>query len=213
MAFNGALAKYFNAFSLIVPGISDAGYLVRVIHLARSIVVLSNIRIVATTTRGRSSELCPLRVSVITSCIEIQLTRASALWDCLHSGLRHLGQFKQFIPALNWDVLNSQSPLPSSCRYMVSGRKPTTSPGSDPARAPLADGADVLDKMLNLLEVTATDFDANKPLTAYGMDSITAAKMSAVLRPFASFSQTRLLSGVTWAVIKGEIDGAAAAGL
>jgi hypothetical protein len=29
-AFNGALAKYSNAFSLIVPGISDAGYLVRI---------------------------------------------------------------------------------------------------------------------------------------------------------------------------------------
>ncbi|KAJ7248052.1 hypothetical protein C8J57DRAFT_1475664 [Mycena rebaudengoi] len=180
MAFNGALAKYSNAFSLIVPGISDAGYLDRRDDYTRK---------------------------------ELGTMSAAALWDCLHTGLRHLGQFKQFIPTLNWDALNSQSPLPSSCRYMVSGRKPTTSPGSDPARAPLAEGADMLDKMLNLLEVTANDFDANQPLTAYGMDSITAAKMSAVLRPFASFSQTRLLSGVTWAVIKGEIDGAAAAGL
>lgn len=62
--------------------------------------------------------------------------------------------------------------------------------------------------MLSLLEVPVEDFDRDQPLTVYGLDSISAAKLSSILRPYGSFSQMQLLGGVPWSQIEDEIQSA-----
>jgi thioesterase domain-containing protein/aryl carrier-like protein len=58
---------------------------------------------------------------------------------------------------------------------------------------------------LELLEVSASDFDATQPLMKYGLDSIGAAKLASILRPYGSFSQMQLLAGATWSKIEPQL--------
>lgn len=56
----------------------------------------------------------------------------------------------------------------------------------------------MLDVVTALLEVSVDDFTLDIPFTAYGLDSISAAKMSFALRPFIEVSQLQLLSDITF---------------
>jgi hypothetical protein len=61
-----------------------------------------------------------------------------------------------------------------------------------------AKGETMLDVIAALLEVLVEDFSSDVPFTAYGLDSISAAKMSLLLRPFIDISQLQLLSDMTF---------------
>ena len=59
-------------------------------------------------------------------------------------------------------------------------------------------GETMLDVTTALLEVSVKEFSLDVPFTAYGLDSISAAKMSFFLRPFVDVSQLQLLSDMTF---------------
>ncbi|KAF7356480.1 Polyketide synthase [Mycena venus] len=170
---DGILAGYKNAFSLITPGISDVGFLDRASskHITRKD-----------------------RFGSIT---------AQTLWAYLEDGLRKLDDapFNQYIPDLDWDSLETHLTLPGTCRHLIS---PIQRRGSDFVVAGGGGigqeqaGTDLLHHVLELLEVPAEEFDADQPLSVYGLDSITAAKVAAELRPYAAVSQMQLLGGATW---------------
>ncbi|KAF8193609.1 hypothetical protein K438DRAFT_2017705 [Mycena galopus ATCC 62051] len=165
-ALEGALERYPNAFSLITPGVSDAGYL------------------------ERSSSGDISRRSGLAS------MSADDLWCALEDGLRKLdaGPFNRYIPDLNWDFLHSNFVLPMTCSHLLSSKYQSGSP----IQPPLHDCEAILCRVLELLEVSAENFDATQPLTVYGLDSLTAAKLA----PFLPISQMQLLSGVTWAEVE-----------
>ncbi|KAJ7676078.1 hypothetical protein DFH06DRAFT_977335, partial [Mycena polygramma] len=157
---DGILAGYKNAFSLITPGISDVGFLVR------------------------------------------RLTWPQTLWTYLEDGLRKLDDaaFNQYIPDLDWDSLETHLTLPGTCRHLMS---PIRKSGGEfiVAGAGVAQeqaAPNILHHILELLEVPAEEFDADQPLSVYGLDSITAAKVATELRPYAAVSQMQLLGGATW---------------
>ncbi|KAF8180693.1 KR domain-containing protein, partial [Mycena galopus ATCC 62051] len=174
-ALDGILAPYPNAFSMITPGISDAGYL----------------------DRARSKHLDRKGVYVSMS--------AEALWVCLEDGLRKLDDapFNQYIPDLDWDSIDVNFTLPWSCRHLLPPMYLRQSHSKQPH-----DQAQILDRVLDFLEVPKGDFDVTQPLAVYGLDSISAAKLSSILRPYGSFSQMQLLGGLNWSQIETEINSA-----
>ncbi|KAJ7790176.1 KR domain-containing protein [Mycena olivaceomarginata] len=169
-ALDGVLAAYPNAFSLITPGILDAGYLDRTIT-------------------NRKDDLA--------------IISAEALWAYLEDGLKKLDDFpfKHYIPDVDWRIVDRQFTLPISCRHLLSpnSREPAA---SQPHQL---DREAILNQVLELLEVSLSDFDVTQPLATYGLDSLSAAKLSTILRPYASFSPLQLLGGVTWSEIKDQL--------
>ncbi|KAJ7052957.1 hypothetical protein C8F01DRAFT_1331735 [Mycena amicta] len=173
-ALNGQLTKYENAFSLITPGIGDAGYL----------------------TREGSQHVAHRRV--------LASLTARELWACLEDGLNKLKHqpFDQYIPDLDWNALDNEFHLP---RTMVHLRKLLQSIDPQEAVADRAIRGSLLQNVLTLLEVPHMDFDIHQPLTAYGLDSLGAAKLSTLLRPFSMLSQMKLLSGMSWAEVEAQL--------
>ncbi|KAJ7913452.1 KR domain-containing protein [Mycena leptocephala] len=171
-ALDGVLARYPNAFSLIAPGILDAGYI----------------------DRTNSAHIVKDGLSMIS---------AEALWVSLADGLMKLDEcpLNQYIPDLDWNSVDQHFNLSASCRHVLSPNSncPVISK-SHPHQ-----GEGILSRVLELLEVSSSDFDVTQPLTVYGLDSISAAKLAAILRPYASFSQLQLLGAVTWSEIESQL--------
>ncbi|KAJ6452134.1 KR domain-containing protein [Mycena vitilis] len=166
-ALEGALAQYPNAFTLIVPKISEDE------------------------SGGDNSGS----------------VSAKDIWAWLEDGLRKLdaGPFNRYIPDWNWNWIDARFGLPLAYKHLVSrsSRSSTRSTGLKASRE------EILRPVLNLLEISENDFDVLQPLTVYGLDSISAARLSTLLEPHASFSQMQLLGGVAWADIDREIQSAA----
>jgi thioesterase domain-containing protein/aryl carrier-like protein len=127
----------------------------------------------------------------------------SALWVSLADGLMKLDEcpLNQYIPDLDWNSVDQHFNLSASCRHLLSPNSncPVISK-SHPHQ-----GEGILFRVLELLEVSSSDFDVTQPLTVYGLDSISAAKLAAILRPYASFSQLQLLGAVTWSEIESQL--------
>ncbi|KAJ6492293.1 hypothetical protein C8R45DRAFT_1137473 [Mycena sanguinolenta] len=97
----GILARYPRAFSLVVPAITDAGYLDRA-----------------------HAESVDDRIFLVSM-------SASELWSCLEDGLRKLrdGQaFSRYIPDMDWDSLHARYPLPPSFHHLLSSHQQSTRP-------------------------------------------------------------------------------------
>jgi aryl carrier-like protein len=132
------------------------------------------------------------------------LTKAEGLWAYLEDGLRKVEDgrpFNQYIPAVDWRIIDRQFTLPLSCRHLLS----PNSKGSADSEPQQNSGEAILTRVLELLEVSEPDFDVAQPLTTYGLDSISAAKLSSMLRPYGSFSPMQLLGGATWSEIETQL--------
>ena len=73
------------------------------------------------------------------------------------------------------------------------------------SKSPQGQREEIFLRVLRLLEVEAVDFDAKQPLITYGLDSISAARLVSILRPFAIFSQLQLLGGITWSEMESKL--------
>ena len=67
------------------------------------------------------------------------------------------------------------------------------------------DQSNLRNKLLALLGVSASDFLPQVPFTAYGMDSLSATRLSQELRPYVAISQMQLLGGMTWDQLQARI--------
>ncbi|KAJ7463693.1 hypothetical protein FB451DRAFT_1042909, partial [Mycena latifolia] len=160
-ALDGVLARYPNAFSLITPGILDAGYLVRLID-------------------------------------DHRLNPSDTLWAYLEDGLRKLddGPFAQYIPAVDWLLVDRQFTLPMSCRHLLSpnSRRPVDSTRHQHNR----EGVLTRTVLLDILGVSPEDFSPDIPLSSYGLDSLGASRLATALRPFMTVTQMQLMGQTTW---------------
>lgn len=121
----------------------------------------------------------------------------------MEDGLRKLdeGPFNQYIPDFDWTPVRRRFQIPPICGLLAG-----TSAAECFTVAEVDAGRDGLRaRVLELLEVSAEDFDATQPLTTYGLDSISAARLAAILRPHVSVSQMQLLGGVTWSGIERQL--------
>ncbi|KAJ7218352.1 hypothetical protein GGX14DRAFT_356888 [Mycena pura] len=127
----------------------------------------------------------------------------SSLWVCLADGLAKMDDrpFNQYIPDLDWASVDLHFSLPMTCRHLVS--RNSKRPAISKSHPHVEEG--ILTRVTGLLEVSLPDFDAAQPLTVYGLDSISAARLAAILRPYASFSPFQFLGGITWSEIESQL--------
>ena len=66
--------------------------------------------------------------------------------------------------------------------------------------------AQLLQTVCRVLDVKAEEVSADVPLTAYGLDSLSAAALSFALRPLLAISQVQLLADVTIKYMQSRLD-------
>ncbi|KAJ6460695.1 hypothetical protein C8R47DRAFT_993943, partial [Mycena vitilis] len=146
---DGILAGYKNAFSLITPGISDVGFLVR------------------------------------------RLIWPQTLWTYLEDGLQKLDDaaFNQYIPDLDWDLLETHLTLPGTCRHLMSPIRKSGGDFANPSMNAI---------LFEILGVSAEEFSADLPLASYGLDSLGASRLATALQPFIAVTQMQLMGQSSW---------------
>ena len=143
-------------------------------------------------------------------------TRSTELCAYLEDGLLKLYsgvRAPYYIPDMPWNQLHKEVGLASDTIHLIT-RDETTD------RIRECDEANVFDKVLNLLDLSTSDFSPEVPFTSYGMDSLAATRISEALRPHIKISQMQLLGGMTWNHLEAKMretgiatDGAPAANL
>ncbi|GBE89888.1 putative polyketide synthase [Sparassis crispa] len=107
-------------------------------------------------------------------------------------------RFKRYIPDLDWEALDRTLGMTKIGQHAVPTW--TTAPVSTADRA---DGiAEVVQKVLN---IPPDDFSPEVPLTSYGLDSLSASRLSFVLRPFVEVSQIQLLANMSLRGLQGKV--------
>jgi len=96
-----------------------------------------------------------------------------------------------YIPDMPWNQLHKEAGLASDTMHLII-REETVNVVRD------GDESSVFDKVLNLLDLSTSDFSPEVPFTSYGMDSLAATRISEALRPYIKVSQMQLLGGMTW---------------
>ncbi|EJU06376.1 polyketide synthase [Dacryopinax primogenitus] len=133
------------------------------------------------------------------------------LCDYIGDGIKRLqetGPFTFQVPDLNWLAVEKTMGISSAFHHLAY-----------PPRSDFADGGaggeekTIDDVVCEILQVPKDDLSQEVPLTRYGLDSLSAARLAAGLRPFGTISQLQLLSDLTVFDIKAKLgDGAAPAG-
>ncbi|KAH7928982.1 ketoacyl-synt-domain-containing protein [Leucogyrophana mollusca] len=164
----GKTARYKNAFSIVAPAISDTVSVVG--------------RPDQNYQTPRFQHLIPWSYS------------ARELCHCLEDGILRLmdESFKLYVPDLDWTLVKKHlgpSPLYDHLVRETSATSSGMAPG---------DSRDVLcDIVLQSLDIAPDDFSPEIPLTSYGMDSLSAGRLSFALRPYLVISQMQLLSDIS----------------
>ena len=100
-------------------------------------------------------------------------------------------KFNRFVPDLNWDIISSDVGLSSCAKHLGTYQGIE---GSDKK----GDLSELLDIILGIIDVAIEDFSTEVPLTAYGLDSLGAMRLTEAIRPYANVSQMQLLGGMNW---------------
>ncbi|KAF7329008.1 Polyketide synthase [Mycena venus] len=112
----------------------------------------------------------------------------------IEDGLRKLadGPLNIYVPAVDFDV--AQKNLGPSALYDHLIRKTRNVDAT-------GDGANLVDVLtpllLQFIDVSAEDFSPEVPFTSYGLDSLSAGRLSVALRPWIVMSQMQLLTDVS----------------
>ncbi|CCM02247.1 uncharacterized protein FIBRA_04328 [Fibroporia radiculosa] len=99
-------------------------------------------------------------------------------------------RFVHYIPDLDWESLDRTFGMPKLGRHLV--------PMKVAQKISVEDNVDRLaDTVRIVLNVSIADISPNTPLTTYGIDSLSAARLSYALRPILDISQLQLLADVS----------------
>ncbi|KDR73164.1 hypothetical protein GALMADRAFT_158296 [Galerina marginata CBS 339.88] len=96
----------------------------------------------------------------------------------------------RYLPDLNWEALDRTQGMPRLGRHLLPNE--TVEAASD------MDDASQMSKIVrNVLDIPEADFSFDVPLTAYGIDSLSASRISFLLRPFVEVTQIQLLADLS----------------
>lgn len=188
MILDGELKKYPNAFSIMIPGISNVGYLARSEGDAEH----SRLDSWSITSDGEKTLLAQRN----------PLTVSSVLFACIKDALRHLAagaKCSTYIPPLSWDGVERDMGFSSVCTHLHS-EDPSEDPGRirNSSETDVHDYSELLTQVIDLLDISMADFSPELPFSAYGLDSLGATRISQAVRPYVSVSQMQLLGGLSW---------------
>ena len=145
--------------------------------------------------RARSSQRCSAQTVSYPSPFEtLHSTQLTELCAYIEDGLLKLysgARASYYIPNLPWNQLHKEVSLASDSAHLIT-REETNNNARE------GQEANVFDKVLNLLDLSTSDFSPEVPFTSYGMDSLAATRISEALRPHVKVSQMQLLGGMTW---------------
>ncbi|KAK7057599.1 polyketide synthase [Favolaschia claudopus] len=113
---------------------------------------------------------------------------------CLEDGLLRMANGERisvYIPNLNWDAIYtsvSESPLYNHLVKIDAMQEDVE----------VEDPYQVLQEIvLKFVDASEDEFERNVPLTSYGLDSLSAARMSTALKPYMSITQIQLLGDLS----------------
>jgi hypothetical protein len=112
------------------------------------------------------------------------------LCACIGDAIRLLAQgpLSIYVPNLNWDTVNkTMGPSPVFQHLVIADNRLAEKEGKH----------SIEDIVLQHLDIQPEDFSPEVPLTAYGLDSLSAARLSNALRSFVPISQLQLLDSTT----------------
>jgi len=178
-----------NAFSVVLPGISDLGYFARIRENSPAHATFLSWSMTSNRKHPFAhSPPSPIRHS------------RTELFGHLGDALLKLEDGSRaglYIPDLNWN--NAKMELSGNSLHLLT-RVVTDD------QVEHVDQTNLRDKLLALLGVSASDFLPQVPFTAYGMDSLSATRLTQELRPYVTISQMQLLGGMTWDQLQIRID-------
>ncbi|KAI1783602.1 ketoacyl-synt-domain-containing protein [Ganoderma leucocontextum] len=178
-ALAGLTRKYRNAFSIVSPIILDS----RIVILADD---TYNSRVRHMTKWGMTArELC----------------------DYIGDGIRKLhhgpGRPWQYIPDFNWRAVRENMGPSKLYDHLV----PQDTSEGGRAQQDASGSQSLVQIVCRVLDLKVEDVSADVPLTAYGLDSLSAASLSYALRPLLAVSQFQLLADVTIKDLQTKLDG------
>lgn len=110
---------------------------------------------------------------------------------------QHGQRFSRYIPDMNWEAQNRTLGMTRLGQHLILDQNLQVAPES-------SDGE--IDSIVrSVLNIAASDFSSEAPLTTYGIDSLSAAKLSLLLRPFIEVTQLQLLANTSLADLKRRI--------
>jgi hypothetical protein len=124
----------------------------------------------------------------------IHSTQLTELCAYIEDGLLKLysgARASYYIPNLPWNQLHKEVSLASDSVHLITREEIDSN-------AREGQEVNVFEKVLNLLDLSTSDFSPEVPFTSYGMDSLAATRISEALRPHVKVSQMQLLGGMTW---------------
>ncbi|KAJ7661571.1 acyl transferase domain-containing protein [Mycena polygramma] len=114
------------------------------------------------------------------------------LWlDDAISKFQHGARFQRYIPNLDWEATDRTLGMPRLGRHMVRSVRDVTVE-TQVASEPASVTASRI--IQNVLSICEDDFDPEVPLTSYGVDSLSASRLSFALRPLMEVTQLQLLA-------------------
>ncbi|KAF4610126.1 hypothetical protein D9613_010407 [Agrocybe pediades] len=96
----------------------------------------------------------------------------------------------RYVPDLAWDALERTQGMPRSGRHLLPNEAMESTSDLDEV-------AQMAKIVRNVLDIPETDFSPDVPLTAYGIDSLSASRISFLLRPFVEVTQIQLLGDIS----------------
>ncbi|EIN05362.1 polyketide synthase [Punctularia strigosozonata HHB-11173 SS5] len=116
---------------------------------------------------------------------------ARELCNCIEDGIRRLadGPFGLYVPDFHWNRVAGRLGRSPVFEHLLTPDEPS-------------EGAEIneltLDHLvMHELDISPDNFSPAVPLTSYGLDSLSAARLSAALRPFLEITQMQLLADVS----------------
>ncbi|KAF8161949.1 hypothetical protein K438DRAFT_2070439 [Mycena galopus ATCC 62051] len=175
-ALEGLLRPYPNAFSMVAPAILGS------VHLTSQSNLSHNTRYKTWTAWGMPArQLC------------------DALKDSLLS-LYNGNSDQLYIPEFDWDEIKVRLGPSPMFDHLLRGQTE-----SAPAAEASSTASSIRQMVLTVLEVDEGDFSPEVPLTSFGLDSLSAGRLSFMLKPHLAVTQLQLLADMTFNDLCGRI--------
>ncbi|OSX62600.1 hypothetical protein POSPLADRAFT_1055973, partial [Postia placenta MAD-698-R-SB12] len=99
-------------------------------------------------------------------------------------------RFTRYVPDMDWEAQNRTLGMTILGEHLISSQASVQTSAEDR-------GDQIVDLVRTTLNIAAVDLSNDTPLTAYGIDSLSAARLSLLLRPYVEVTQLQLLANVT----------------
>ena len=105
---------------------------------------------------------------------------------------QHGQRITRYVPDLDWEAMDRVHGMSRIGKHLVPNTKEITDPDS------VLDEAEQIAKIVKtVLDIPEGDFSPEVPFTAYGIDSLSASRLSFLLRPFVKVTQIQLLGEIS----------------